>query len=215
VAIPGAGGAEYVTGAADAGRFVRLVVSARQGAGPVADAASATTAVTAAAPPAAGGGGGGGGGSATPAPATPPAAPPAPPATPTTLSSTAPVVTMDTRTTATMPEVRGLKIDEARARIKQAGIHALIDSEEKIRAKPLQLPGQGRLDIGDVSAQSLSAGTPVVSSVGEPKRIRLITEAGPKATKPLGPESSATSSSPSRRRPWRCAGPRRATTRWS
>jgi hypothetical protein len=91
-------------------------------------------------------------------------------------------VTVDTRRTATMPEVRGLKIDAARARIQQAGIHALIDSEEKIRAKPLQLPGQPRLDIGDVSAQSLSAGTPVVSSVGEPRRIRLVTEAGPKAT---------------------------------
>jgi beta-lactam-binding protein with PASTA domain len=88
-------------------------------------------------------------------------------------------VTVDTRMTATMPEVRGLKIDAARARIQQAGIHALIDSEEKIRAKPLQLPGKPRLDIGDVSAQSLSAGTPVVSSVGEPRRIRLVSEAGP------------------------------------
>jgi len=126
-----------------------------------------------------GGGGGGGGGATGPAPA--PATTPTP-ATPTAPSTTPPVVTVDTRTTATMPEVRGLKIDEARARIQQAGIHALIDSEEKVRAKPLELPGKGRLGIGDVSAQSLSAGTPVVSSVGEPKRIRLITEAGPKAT---------------------------------
>ena len=100
-------------------------------------------------------------------------------------------MTIDTRTTATMPEVRGLKIDEARARIQRAGIHAVIDSAEKIRDKPLVLPGKGQLDIGDVSAQSLSAGTPVVSSVGEPKRIRLITEAGPKATAANGGQLGA------------------------
>jgi hypothetical protein len=92
---------------------------------------------------------------------------------------------VDTTTTARMPEVRGLRPEQARARILAAGIHAELDVVATTRPKPLTLNGR-RLAIGEVSAQSIAAGTPVTSSVAALRKVRLVTEAGPKATKANG-----------------------------
>lgn len=178
-AIGGAAGASYATTAADVGHAVRMVVEARHGSGPVGTARSAATPITATpAPPADPGSPHGGGGPAAPA-APAPAPTPAPALTIKGLKSV--LAVMDSTTSVPMPEVRGLPVDQARAKIAAAGIHAALDVVETVRSKPLKLGGKA-LDVGDVSAQSLSAGTPVVSSVGTPKPIRLAAEAGPKAS---------------------------------
>jgi uncharacterized delta-60 repeat protein len=162
-AIPGAGGSAYTTTGADAGRSVRLVVSARKGTGPVGTAASAATAVT-----------------ARPVPPPPPPPPAPAPANPFGLTGT--VVTQDTTRSAVMPDVRGLPVDAAKDRIERAGIHAVFDVKETVRSQPLKLPGKPRLDIGDVSAQSLAAGVKVTTTIASPRKIRLTAEAGPKAS---------------------------------
>lgn len=177
-AIAGAGGSSYVTTAADVGKSIQLVVEARHADGPIGSAASDRTAVT-----------------AKPAPkeeAVQPKPQPKPEVKPTNpFGLTGPVVYQDTTTTKAMPDVRGMQVDAAKQKIEAAGIHANVDVKETIRAKPLKLPGKPRLDIGDVSGQSLSAGTKVTSSIAQRKAIRLVTEAGPKATKGNGGPSGS------------------------
>lgn len=173
-AISGAGGASYVTTAADAGKSIRLVVDARHGDGPIGSAASEATAVT-----------------AKPAPKEEPVRPKPEVKPRNPFGLTGPVVYQDTTTTKAMPDVRGMQVDAAKQKIEAAGIHANVDVKETIRKKPLKLPGKSRLDIGDVSGQSLSAGTRVTSSIGQRKAIRLVTEAGPKATKGNGGPSGS------------------------
>ncbi len=170
--IAGASGTSYVTSGQDAGRFVRLIVDARQGDGPVGSAASPATAITAKpvtpAPPTP---------TQTPAPPTP-ASPAQPPADAPTFIITKVV---DTTTKVKMPDVRGLKIDAAEARIRAAGIYADVDQQSVTRPTPAKLNGR-TLDVGDVSAQSVSPGTLVTSGIGTLRPLRLVTEAGAKAT---------------------------------
>ncbi|MCW2996714.1 MAG: hypothetical protein JWN65_263 [Solirubrobacterales bacterium] len=159
-AIAGATQAVYDTISADAGHAVRLVVTARGGTGPEGTAASALVTVT---------------------------APPAPPAVeqpPVTPPSTG-VTMVDTTVTRKMPDVRGLPVDAAKAKIADPttgiGIPADIDVVETIRPKPLTVNGR-RSAVGDVSGQSVAPGTPITASLGRPRAIRLVVEAGPKAT---------------------------------
>ena len=178
-AIPGATGDTYVTSGADAGRIVRLRVVGTNAAGSaVADSTGRRV-------------------DGKPAPQVPepeqkPGGNPADPAKPTNpFGLTGDVVYQDTTVTKVMPDVRGLQVDAAKQRIEQAGIHATVDVKETVRKKPLKLKGKSRLDIGDVSAQSVTAGAKVTSGIGTPKAVRLVTEAGPKASRsnggPFGP----------------------------
>lgn len=173
-AIAGATGEAYVTTAADAGRIVRLRVVGTNAAGSAVADSTGRRVDAKPVPPVAEPEQKPGGNSANPAkPANP-------------YGLTGDVVYQDTTVTKVMPDVRGLQVDAAKQRIEQAGIHAAVNIKEAIRKKPLKLPGKSRLDIGDVSAQSVTAGAKVTSGIGTPKAIRLVTEAGPKATKANG-----------------------------
>lgn len=159
----GGAGSAYGTTADDAGRWIRLVVDAREGTGPIGSAASDPVRID-----------------PLPQPQQEDPIVDAPPRPAVVFTRT-----VDTTRTARMPDVRGLKVDDARARIVAAGIHADIDVVEAIRAKPLKRDGKP-LDIGDVSGQSVAARTSITTSIGALRKIRLVTEAGPKASRADG-----------------------------
>jgi uncharacterized delta-60 repeat protein len=155
-AISGATGESYTTSSSDAGKVVRLRVRAENAGGSATgDSSGRDVRERAAAPrperPAPAPVGAGTGGSTGPA--------------------------FSTRGTDKMPSVLGKTADEAAAAIAAAGIFADVIVDAKARKKPLKLDGKA-LDPGQVHSQSTGAGTPVVSSITQKHKVKLVVEAG-------------------------------------